>query len=104
MFEPQSSLPATHMERRASSSTAAVPARLLGSGAWQQPGVQCCAWPGTARPASAHHYASDMVGTTHLIFLASLWLRELQRPRDNLNLCDFTFTRASSFSPSYLPR
>lgn len=49
------------------------------------PGVQSCAWPGTARPASAHHYASDVAGTTLLIFLASLWLGAAEA-RDDLNL------------------
>lgn len=91
-LSPHPSLPATHTERRASSSADTMPARLLGSGAWQQPGVQWCTWPGAARPASAPGYACDVVGTTHLIFLASLWLRELHWPQDSLNLCGFTFT------------
>lgn len=65
--------------------TATVPAPLLGSGAWQQPGEQCCTWPEVARPASIHHCALDIVETAYLIFLASLWLSELQRPQDSLN-------------------
>lgn len=90
-LSPHPSLPATHMERRASSSAATMPACLLGSGAWQQPGVQCCTWPGAARPASAPRYACDVVGTTRLIFLASLWLRECAEAPGQLESVWFQF-------------